>query len=203
MNNINKSTALRITAKAIRDGVVHYNWFRHESCNCGVLAQTIIGKSALALRNSIQPMLSEAALLLMKKSSDGSPTWTEMSRVFCPVTGLPENMIFSALADVGFTTTDLRNIEYLRDPSVLARAGIKKNPVVMEEVTTGMLWWKKTETKQVEDKNPHYTIPKSVAAYMDAWADMLDEEAATNPDTQLQMEAERIKSEASKSIAAK
>ena len=70
----------------------------------------------------------------------------------CDVTGLPVNQVFRVLALLGLTPKDIRDLEALRDPAIRRAAGLKRH----------------------SESSNDYCTPVAVAAYMRAWADMID-----------------------------
>lgn len=129
------------------------------------------------------------------RDSGRSPTWSDMTRVLCPVTGLPENDIFLALHNAGFTAEELRQLEYLKNKEICRRAGIDTATTRTETTIYGYLWWKKTETREVNLDTFHYERPSDVADYLDAWASMLDEQS-DELEPQLQADADRLMAKA-------
>lgn len=95
--------ALQHTAQRLRDGVA-YAWGNHGACNCGNLLQVVT-------RFSKQEILRYA--------HSGIGEWTELAADYCSITGVPVDMMISALQDIGLTPTDIHNIEYLEDKEVL------------------------------------------------------------------------------------
>lgn len=95
--------ALQHTAQRLRDGVA-YAWGNHGACNCGNLLQVVT-------RFTKQEILRYA--------HSGIGEWTELAADYCSITGVPVDMMISALQDIGLTPTDIHNIEYLEDKEVL------------------------------------------------------------------------------------
>ncbi len=100
-----KSEALREAAARITKKTVDYNWYRTESCNCGILAQVVLDMSGVELRTTIGfgntgpwcMMSDDAAKLLAQE--------------VCPTTGLGLVKVFAALYDMGFTREELEKLE--------------------------------------------------------------------------------------------
>lgn len=96
-------TALRETASRLRNGS-HYAWGHHGACNCGNLVQVVTN-------------FTEGEIL--RYSHTGTGEWTEMAQEFCPVTNAPLTLVITRLEEIGLTPTDIHNIEYLADKTVL------------------------------------------------------------------------------------
>ena len=96
---------LRETAKRIKQGAP-YQWGHMGSCNCGHLAQTITKLSK-----------GEIHKAAMQRYGD----WSEQLRDYCPQSGLPLNEMIDSMLELGFTRSDLINLERLKAPEVLAQ----------------------------------------------------------------------------------
>lgn len=95
--------ALRETAKRLEEGV-QYAWGNHGSCNCGNLLQVITD-------------LSKEEILTYAHTGIGE--WTELAEEYCGVTDAPISLLLKKLQDTGLTPTDIHNLEYLEDRTVL------------------------------------------------------------------------------------
>lgn len=95
--------ALRETAKRLEEGA-HYAWGNHGSCNCGNLLQVITD-------------LSKEEILTYAHSGIGE--WTELAEEYCGVTDAPVSLLLKKLQETGLTPTDIHNLEYLEDKTVL------------------------------------------------------------------------------------
>lgn len=140
-------TALRLTANALEAGTFTYNWSRQSRCNCGSLFCALSGRTAIELSAAVG-----------KRSDcvgpDRGATWTEMAGVYCPITGMTTDKLFKELLGYGLTVQDITELEYLKNPQVLARLG----------------------KRQLD-----YRDPLCAAAYMRAWADLLVAQAQGEP----------------------
>ena len=89
--------ALRETAQLIRTQPERYDWARGSRCNCGLLAQNLMG-------------ISESVLFHSMSWS----CWTFGAiQYHCSNTGLPMNDIFKALHEAGLEQGDYDRIEHL------------------------------------------------------------------------------------------
>jgi hypothetical protein len=96
---------LRETADRLAGGA-EYQWSHFGKCNCGHLAQTATRISARDIHRTAHRRLSE---------------WSEIPDDFCPQTGVLIDRVIDTLFELGLSNTDLRHLEDLTDPEVLAR----------------------------------------------------------------------------------
>lgn len=105
--------ALREAARRIETGEVRYYWYNPKDCNCGVLAQVLLGVDAEQINR-----LAYDGLLPI-----GS--WgTAVRRQSCPLTDLPAGHILRALADAGLTGQQIYDLEMMEDCDVRVAAGL-------------------------------------------------------------------------------
>jgi hypothetical protein len=102
--NLTLIGALRQAAKNLRNGA-YYAWGHHGSCNCGHLLQVVTH-------------LSKEEIL--RYAHTGIGEWTEIAEDYCGVTQVPAYMLISKLEAIGLTPTDIHNLEYLHDETVLS-----------------------------------------------------------------------------------
>jgi len=95
--------ALRETAQRLKNGAP-YAWGNHGSCNCGNLLQVVT-------------QLTAKEILTYAHSGIGE--WTELAEDYCGVTNAPVALLLSKLQELGLTPTDIHNLEYLEDQTVL------------------------------------------------------------------------------------
>ena len=96
--------ALRKTATRLEDGG-YYAWGHMGGCNCGNLAQTITRLSK-----------AEIHAYAMQRYGD----WREQLLEFCPSSGYPLDLVIEKLVEYGFTVKELKKLETLSDPKVIA-----------------------------------------------------------------------------------
>ena len=82
-----------------------YAWGHHGLCNCGHLVQTLC---------KLPPARIHAVAL------DGDGDWETLANAYCPTSGHAIDDIFDALIAAGLTTDDVRHLERLDDPQILA-----------------------------------------------------------------------------------
>lgn len=95
---------LRKTGDLVRSSP-NYQWGHMGSCNCGFLAQEITGLSKNVIHQSA-----------MERPGD----WNEQLHDYCPTSGLLMDDIISRILDFGFDADDLKHLERLSDPRILA-----------------------------------------------------------------------------------
>ena len=163
-------TALRTAAKALENGTFEYDWEQPQSCNCGIIACALMGKSIVEMK----------ALVLNMRSEVAGPNWKLMVRKFCPITGVPTNEVFKALVESGMSATDIIELEELSNKKVLRIGKLKDVYKITTKISEPNLIQrllgakpKKTKTKELQ---AHYTSKENAIKYMRAWADILEEE---------------------------
>lgn len=183
-------TALRTAAKALEDGTFAYDWNKMESCNCGIIACTLMHKS---IKQVSREILAERVKTFDHSAikSNFGPSWREAVQAHCPVTGLSESSILRTLQEAGMSPKDICELEDLSNPEAARRAGLEtwgqmkegekqRLPVGQYDVSTPHPWWKKVLTgksHKVEEKTmPIRTEKKYAIRYMRAWADILTEQ---------------------------
>lgn len=126
-------SAFRETAHRLRNGA-NYAWGNHGACNCGNLLQVLT--------------LTEGEILRYAHTAVGE--WTELAEEYCATSNTPVNLVMSKLEKAGLTPVDIRHIEYLSDPEVLA------------QLPGGFRWLKKN-------------VREDVIVYFETFADLLEE----------------------------
>ncbi|MED5373042.1 MAG: hypothetical protein VX899_18635 [Myxococcota bacterium] len=116
----------------------HYEWGNSGACNCGHLAQVMTGHH-------------KADLHRWALERDGD--WTETARSYCENSGLPIDQVIDVMLSKGLQLEDIRHIEYLSHPDVLARIPGRSS----------------LRHNQRED----------VILYFRAWAELLEQEGVT------------------------
>jgi hypothetical protein len=101
--NIKLVEALRQAAQNLRTGAP-YAWGNHGSCNCGHILQVVT-------------RLSKTEILEYAQATQGE--WTEIAKDYCGLTDAPADLLISKLEKLGLTPTDIHNLEYLEDRTVL------------------------------------------------------------------------------------
>ena len=79
--------------------------------------------------------------------------WSEQAYEYCPQSGLPIDHVLGRLIELGLTPDDIRNLERLRDRAVCRRIDGGRREL-------------------------HFRNRDDVIAYLEAWAELLDEQLA-------------------------
>jgi hypothetical protein len=125
-----KSTSMKI------DESNNYQWGHMGLCNCGFLAQEVTKLSK-----------SEIHSRAMERHGD----WSEQLNDYCPTSGLAMDDLITNLVDFGFSLDELRHLERLSHPEVLARIPFEK-------------------------RNLKHNIKEDVVIYFKYWIEMLEEQ---------------------------
>ena len=137
--NIKLIKAIRKTARRLSRNAP-YQWGHMGSCNCGHLAQEIT-------------RVSKADIHSFALHSEGS--WTDQSRAYCSTSGLPMDLLISAMLDAGLMLEDLEYLEKLSDPKVLRRMDYPRLRFNnREDVIHYMLTWAEILEEQLLDSIP-------------------------------------------------
>jgi len=153
-------TALRQSAAAVRNQTFGYEWSNMKSCNCGVVACALLGYDQEKLNTSLP--------------TKPQYNWLKFVGEYCPVTGLPEHLVLRAMTDAGLSPRDIIELEAMSNQQVLARM-----PVQYQTKIVGG-WWAMLfgRTREVKQPRPfHYTNRQDLVLYLEAWADLLEEQA--------------------------
>lgn len=126
---------LRKAANNLKQGKP-YEWGHMGNCNCGHVAQVLL--------NTSKDEIHRAA---MQKVGD----WSEQALTYCETSGLEIDQLIFGLFEKGLTRQDMMNLEYLKDPNVLANIPKEKLPL----------------------KN---NVKEDVILYLETWAAMLEQE---------------------------
>ncbi len=108
---------------ALEKDAFHYDWTDPSTCNVGLVAQAITHKTAGEISNIYYSDYRESIEITKK------PSWTSSINYYCSLTGRDLKGIVGDLRAAGLSNNDIKNLEYLQDPRILARSGIDvKNP---------------------------------------------------------------------------
>ena len=134
--NLKLVGCIRKAASSIeRDG--KYQWGHMGGCNCGHLAQEITHVSAKDIHH-----------YALANRTEGD--WSEQTAAFCPTSGYPMDMVISMMLNAGLDIADLKHLEKLSDPEILARMPEAK-------------------------RYPKHNLKEDVVLYMRVWADLMEE----------------------------
>ena len=143
--NLKVIQALRETATQIATSG-RYEWGHMGSCNCGHLAQNITSFTR-----------AEIQQFALQKRGD----WSEQVIDYCPTSGYPMDLIIGRMIEFGFTQSDLRQLENLSNPEILAKAGVASfNRNVMSDTVKYMNEWADLlENQWMEQNINHIVLP--------------------------------------------
>lgn len=95
-----------------------------------------------------------------QRAMTGHGDWTEQLNDYCPTSGLPMDGLIDELFRFGFDADDLKHLERLSDGRVL-------------------------RTLPLESRNLKHNVNSDVVRYMNAWANLLEEELMEGQELQL------------------
>ncbi|MFC4872984.1 hypothetical protein [Negadavirga shengliensis] len=144
--------ALKKTVLKLKNGA-SYQWGHMGACNCGNLAQEI-------------SQLSKGDI--HRYAMQGHGDWSEQLRDYCPTSGYPMDLLISKLLETGLDIDDLKHLERLSDPCVLALLPLGKRG------------------------NVKYNDRSDVIAYLECWIDLLEEDWSKNAFTGQPVASEKI-----------
>lgn len=141
--NLKVIQALRETATQIATSG-RYEWGHMGSCNCGHLAQNITSFTR-----------AEIQQFALQKRGD----WSEQVIDYCPTSGYPMDLIIGRMIEFGFTQSDLRQLENLSNPEILAQAGVASfNRNVMSDTVKYMNAWADLLENQCMEQNINHIV---------------------------------------------
>ena len=141
--NLKVIQALRETATQIATSG-RYEWGHMGSCNCGHLAQNITSFTR-----------AEIQQFALQKRGD----WSEQVIDYCPTSGYPMDLIIGRMIEFGFTQSDLRQLENLSNPEILAKAGVASfNRNVMSDTVKYMNAWADLLENQCMEQNINHIV---------------------------------------------
>lgn len=139
-------SALRTTADRLEKPDTRYEWGHMARCNCGHLAQTITGFDEARLRTVVRHQMSE---------------WSEHARDFCASTGEDVAEILAILESTGFGPDDVRSLEHLSDPDVLARLPETRRHALRRNDRSGVVLYLRAMADLLEAQIPTPNPPST------------------------------------------
>lgn len=124
-------TTLRITAQHLETST-DYQWGHMGACNCGFLAREVTKLTKAEIHTNA-----------LEKPGD----WSEQLRDYCPSSGLPMDGIIDSLVAFGFKIDQLRHLERLSDPEILASMN---HPVLRHNVKSDVVKYLRAWANLVE-----------------------------------------------------
>lgn len=151
---MDKITALERTIYNLENDVYKYNWADTESCNCGILARTILGG-----KTAIQTGLFDSPSIDKELGC-----FTQYTH--CLTTNLPLPEVFLALKNAGFSQKELIELEHLSNKNIIQRGGVQM--------------YMTTSTMISVETNTYRSNKQEVIKYLKAWVAILKEEQEQN-----------------------
>lgn len=144
---------LNLVINALKNNTIHYEWTEQHSCNCGVVAQSILGRNKV----EINQYWVEASGKLGQFETDKKKidrTWQNAVKHLCPITGEPMAEIFKKLFEAGLSKSDIVHLEYMDNKAILDRSGInmKIRKTIKEKV------FEKTVEETEIQKHPNFFL---------------------------------------------
>src|SRR5271165_6450143 len=100
--------ALNLAINALKNDTVHYSWQHQNSCNCGIVAQAILGKNKQQINSLWANVETKLEEINIKEY-----TWRNGVKHLCPITGEPLVDVFSKLFESGLSKEDIVHLEYM------------------------------------------------------------------------------------------
>jgi|SRR5688572_9740456 len=152
---MDKITALKKTIYNLENDVYEYNWGRYESCNCGVLAKSILSADNIkdfGIGNSPS-----------RKRNGAS------SEYYCMTTDLPIPAVFQAVKDAGFSFAEMVELECLTNTEILKLSGVSSYELCHFEKKENLIKYLKAWVEILEEKlNKEPEVQASVATEVDS-----------------------------------
>lgn len=164
-----KLQAIEQTIYNVENGIYQHWWAECNSCNCGVLAKTLLGGEDVY-----------DAGFHDSPDIDNTNYGVFSRKAYCMKTDLPLPKVFQLLKDAGFTYGDLRSLEFLSDETITKKAGlpmrydtnVERNICVsyyekISLVSYLKAWAEILRAEQmVEEKKPEEIKPKTKTVYV-------------------------------------
>lgn len=109
--------ALRKTIEVLKTNPEKYKWTDSKRCNCGLIAEQIMGKTVIGG--------------ISQYSKDADPErslgpW-QNGALLCEQMGRPINEVYGTLFKAGMSVEDICNLEHLTDINILKKLGLEKD----------------------------------------------------------------------------
>lgn len=128
--------SLKLAINALKNDTIFYDWTRQESCNCGIVSQAVLGKSSEIVSDLFQNVIGHLDKKFeifnqgiddASKKKEHCSTWKDGVKFLCPIIGKSNIQIFDELTEAGLSKDDIVHLEYLENPAILRKSGIKKS----------------------------------------------------------------------------
>jgi hypothetical protein len=114
-----------------------YQWGHMGACNCGNLAQELT-----------QLTKGEIHAYAMQRHGD----WSEQILEFCPTSGYPMDLMIEKMLLAGLTLEDLKHLENLSDPEILAMMSKEKRNSISKNSKEDVIYYRQNRAKLLREK---------------------------------------------------
>lgn len=157
--------ALKLVINNLKNDTANYEWNHQSTCNCGLVAQAITNLSQHELAELSHSMFDE----LDKKYKDNKSTtisWQLAVKEYCPLTGEPLKDILKKLFQNGLTKEDMVHLEYMTNPAILKKSGIRVSKFPYFGKFVGSFF-------PIKD---YHSKQQNLILYLQAWVSILENE---------------------------
>ena len=183
-------TSLNVAIRALETGTVCYNWTEQDSCNCGVVAQAILGVTATTLncRIKAEGLFNHDNFTSNKRKQgwEGGPTWQNAVKTWCPITNAPLKNIFIELEQAGLGKEDICHLEYMDNQAILKRAGLSElrnaKPNLIKKIHKFIANSAIGKLFKMEQQHKFYANQDNLIKYLKGWVSILSEEQPETSD---------------------
>lgn len=212
-------SSLKIVIEGLSTDTVKYDWNYSASCNCGLVAQAILGCTRAELQNraSQENVFDKEELKrVLGISGDADnveASWRNAVKAYCPLTGLPLKRIFQDLEAAGLSKYDIAHLEYMNNPAILAKAKLATTREASKDVfdrtevvphknallrffgaTMEVTVYKKEA--YIAPDNRYHRNQDNLIKYLTAWVAILEESMPTTGESIEELHEQKLVAEA-------
>lgn len=169
-----KLDVLKATVYNLENDVYAYSWSDSDSCNCGILARTIMNGATPIKEGGLWDRITkrnEHCLSFILGSPRGFSGAVEQSIQMCHITRLPYPRVIKALLDYDFTVEELKALEFFGTVSKTEKRWFN-----MEDRTRG----EKIIGSKLNLEGMVRNDKQDVIKYLKAWIEVLEEKEMAN-----------------------
>lgn len=195
-------SSLKLAINALKNKTIHYDWKEQASCNCGVVAQAILGKDVNEIeklfskvRDKIREIHNKQVIEGNNTTQKADTTWRNGVKHLCPISGEPMAVVYKLLFEAGLSKEDIVHLEYMDNQAILAKSGIQTQIDKVETIKTVIgtktnphpnkikaffgatvkdeLIKETSVNKKVTDK-AYFTKESNLILYLTAWVKILE-----------------------------
>jgi hypothetical protein len=184
--------SLSTVISALENDVAQYNWTNQSQCNCGLVTQVLLGKSQTELNDELERQDIFNKPRFKSRIGTDALTWKNAVKVYCPIAKKPLKQIFIDLENAGLSKEDIVHLEYMDNPAIFSKSGIKPTKTVKKEFQNGFQKVPSTtffgklfgikiqkpilEIREFEKAYNWYAEPKNLVKYLKAWLSILKDQ---------------------------